>query len=37
MYFDAANYLRLALAIDENFADANFLLGVLYEQGLGID
>jgi len=31
MFFEAANYLRLALSIDENIAEANHLLGVFYE------
>ena len=37
MYFEAANWARLALQSDPNIADANFLLGVLYEQGLSVD
>ena len=36
-YFECANYLRMALAQDENLPEANFLLGLLYEEGLSID
>lgn len=37
MYFEAANWLRLALSFDPNQADANFILGVMAEQGLAVD
>jgi len=37
MYFDAAQWLRLALSHDPNHIEANFLLGVFYEQGLSVD
>ena len=37
MYFEAANYLRLVLSIDENIPEANFLMGLFYEQGLSVD
>jgi TPR repeat protein len=36
-YFEASNLLRLALSMNPNLSEANFLLGVLHEQGLGID
>jgi TPR repeat protein len=35
-YFDAATQLKLALSHDPNLADANYLMGVLYEFGLGV-
>ena len=37
MYFDAANWLRLALSLEPNNPEANFLLGVFYQQGLSVD
>ena len=37
MYFEATNWLRLALSMDENLSDANYLLGLFYEQGLSVD
>ena len=37
MYFEAANWLRLALTYDANLADANYLLGLFYELGLSVD
>ena len=36
MYFESANWLRLALGKEEN-PDANFLMGQLYEGGLSVD
>lgn len=36
-YFQAANQLKLALSHDDKLADANHLMGVLYEFGLGVD
>jgi len=36
-YFDSATQLKLALSHDPNLADANYLMGVLYEFGLGVD
>lgn len=37
MYFDAANWLRLAISLEPNLPEANFLLGVFYQQGLSVD
>ena len=37
MYFEAINYLRLALSIDENIPEGNYLMGLFYEQGLSVD
>ena len=37
MYFEATNWLRLALSMDDNLPDANYLLGLFYEQGLSVD
>lgn len=37
MYFEAANWARLTLSKDVNNSDANYLLGILYEQGLSVD
>ena len=37
MYFDAAAQLRMALEIDPKNADANYLMGVFWEQGLSTD
>lgn len=37
MYFEAASWLRLALSHEPTMADANYLLGTLYEQGLSVD
>ena len=36
-YFDAATQLKLALSHDDKLADANYLMGVLYEFGHGVD
>jgi len=36
MYFEASNWLRLALGKEDN-AEANFLMGQLYEGGLSVD
>jgi TPR repeat protein len=36
MYFEAQNWLRLALGKEDN-ADANYLMGQLYEGGLSVD
>ena len=37
MYFEATNWLRLALSKDEGVADANYLMGLFYELGLSVD
>lgn len=37
MYFEAASWLRLALTYDPSIPDANYLLGLFYEQGLSVD
>ena len=37
MFFEAVSLLRLALFQDENLADANFLMGLMFENGLSID
>lgn len=37
LYFDSANWARLALLANPNLPEANYLLGVLYEQGLSVD
>lgn len=36
-YFDAGSYLRLALSIDEGHPEANYWMGILYEEGLGVE
>lgn len=36
-YFEAGSYLRLALSIDEANPEANYWMGVLYEEGLGVE
>ena len=36
-YFDAGSYLRLALSMDEGHPEANYWMGVLYEEGLGVE
>ena len=37
MYFQAANWLRTALSDDPRNGEANYLMGVLFEQGLSVD
>ena len=37
MYFDAASQLRMALEIEPNNADANYLMAVFWEQGLSTE
>ena len=37
MYFESANWLRTALSEQESNPEANFLMGVLFEQGLSVD
>ena len=37
MYFEAVHWLRLTLSKEPNVADAYYLLGLFYEQGLSID
>lgn len=37
LYFEAAKWARLVLSKDMNNSDANYLLGLLHEQGLAVD
>lgn len=37
MYFECANWLRLAITLDEKLTEAFYLLGLIYEQGLSVD
>lgn len=37
LYFECANKLRFALAKDETLTEANYLLGMLFEEGLSVD
>ena len=37
MYFQSANWLRMALSEEPKNSEANFLMGVLFEQGLSVD
>lgn len=37
LYFESAKWARLTLSKDANNCDANYLLGLLHEQGLSVD
>ena len=37
MMFEAANWLRMAISLDENLPEANFILGIFYEQGYSVE
>ncbi len=37
LYFESAKWARLTLSKDANNSDANYLLGLLHEQGLSVD
>lgn len=37
MYFEAANWLRMAISMDENLREAHYMLGLFHEQGLSVD
>jgi TPR repeat protein len=37
LYFDCANWLRMALSRNDELKDAHYLFGVLYEKGYSVD
>ena len=37
LYFDCANWLRMALSRNDEIKDAHYLFGVLYEKGQSVD
>ena len=37
MYFEAVNWLRLAVSLDDRLPEAHYMLGLFHEQGLSVD
>ena len=37
MYFEAVNWLRLAISLDERLPEAHYMLGLFHEHGLSVD
>lgn len=37
LYFEAASLLRKVITLQKDHSDANYYLGYLYENGLGVD